>query len=148
MQTLQRLVRTTVRPLFIPPLVPGAAQPGAKKHEPPPTLIKRLYDLAGTASTILVLNYAVIPFILLDWQASIQGWHRAMWYGHAAVFVPLLFFWSGGSRWLRKLQAARSPKLQMPATNGLNGGPPSGLTPGPHVVAPVHVVANEVEKKL
>lgn len=147
MQTLQRLVRTTVRPLFISPVLsPSSA--GAKKQEPPATLVKRIYDFAGTLSTILVLNYAVIPFILLDGRSSIQGWHRAMWYGHAAVFVPLVIFWSGGSRWLKSVQAARNPKLQMPATNGLGGGPASALTPGPHVVAPVDVVANEVEKKL
>jgi len=47
------------------------------------------------------LNYAVIPFILLDLDKSIEGWRRSHWYGHILIFGTLTFFWAGGSNFFK-----------------------------------------------
>jgi len=102
MQTAQRSVRTLIRPLMLPP--PGT--PTVSDHRNW-RIIKFLYDVAGTLTTILLLNYAVIPFILLDLRSSIEGWRRAYWYGHFVIGASLIFFRSGAAKYLMALQAKR-----------------------------------------
>jgi lysophospholipid acyltransferase len=59
--------RSNIRPLLLPP----ASNPNAS-----PSLPKRLYDLAGTILSAMILNYAASPFILLSAKDSILTWQR------------------------------------------------------------------------
>ncbi|KZT12889.1 MBOAT-domain-containing protein [Laetiporus sulphureus 93-53] len=102
-QTAQRLSRRLLRPLFLP-----ATYISAKNAPPPPkTLIKRAYDVAGVIASFMILNYAVTPFMLLTVRDSLLAWSRLAWYGHIMVFGALAFFYGGGGKLLKKLQASR-----------------------------------------
>ena len=80
------------RPLVLPP--PGA----------PTTIAKRVYDILGIVVTILLVNYAAMPFILLDLKDSLEGWRQFGWYGFWMVGSALVFFFAGGSQYLHRLQ--------------------------------------------
>ncbi|TFY69479.1 hypothetical protein EVJ58_g386 [Rhodofomes roseus] len=108
-QTAQRLCRRHIRPLVLP-----ATYVAARGAPPPPqTTIKRTYDIVGTLVTILILNYAVIPFMLLDVRPSLTGWANLKWYGHLAIGGVLVIFYTGGAGVLRSLQAKRVGKAGM-----------------------------------
>lgn len=91
-----RLARTTIRPLVLP----AAGEPT--------TGAKRIYDLLGHITTTLVLNYATTPFMLGTFAASIASWVRLGFYGHIIVLGGLAFFYLGGSRFLKGLQAKKA----------------------------------------
>ncbi|KIM67664.1 hypothetical protein SCLCIDRAFT_20710 [Scleroderma citrinum Foug A] len=90
--TAARLCRAGFRPLVLPP--PGA----------PTTTAKRVYDILGTVVTVLLVNYATMPFILLDLKDSLEGWRQFGWYGFWMVGSALVFFFAGGSQYLHRLQ--------------------------------------------
>uniref|UniRef100_A0A0W0G4C7 Mboat family protein n=1 Tax=Moniliophthora roreri TaxID=221103 RepID=A0A0W0G4C7_MONRR len=90
--TAARLVRANIRPLVLPP--PNA----------PVTLTKRMYDIIGTLTALLILNYVASPFMLLTWGNSIEAWSRLGWYGHYVVGGGLAFFYLGGMKFCRGMQ--------------------------------------------
>lgn len=63
-----------------------------KVRAPPQTRVKTLYDVVGIASTQLVLNFAVTPFLLLDVSRTVQAWRSVGFYGLLMVFVPTVLF--------------------------------------------------------
>lgn len=90
------------------------------------------------------------PFMLLTWQDSIMGWSRLGWYGHIAVGGTLAFFYLGGTKFLKRKQAARAKKAGV-AVNGKASANGSGTstpsTPGEApILPPLDDVAREVEK--
>ena len=155
MQTVGRLCRTHLRPVFLVPTYVAAR--GAPP--PPQTALKTFYDIAGTASCILVLNYLAAPFMLLTWRDSIVGWTRLAWYGHFMVFGALAFFYAGGTKSLKRCQAARMRKAGVKpqaAANGAKNGEAKvngngsttvsgATTPRVQYMPPVDDVAKEVE---
>lgn len=62
--------------------------------------------------TILLVNYAALPFILLDLQDSLEGWRRLEWYGIWMVGSALAFFFAGGSKYLQRLQKQRAASAE------------------------------------
>src|SRR5258705_43305 len=107
--TAARLVRQNIRPFF----ASGS----------PDSLAKRLYDVVGTATTILIVNYATTPFILLTIKESIQSWTVLSFYGHVMVMGALAFFHLGGTQYLKGLQKQMGilPPSKAPAKSGTNG---------------------------
>jgi lysophospholipid acyltransferase len=94
--TIGRLARGNIRPLVLP--APGAA----------PSIAKRAYDLVGTVITILLLNYAASPFMLLSVKDSFAAWGRLGFYGHIIIGGTMAFFYTGGTKGLRGLQAKQA----------------------------------------
>ncbi|KAG6813196.1 hypothetical protein H0H92_013316 [Tricholoma furcatifolium] len=90
--TAARLVRSSVRPLLLP--APGQPQ----------SAFKELYDLVGTLTSVLILNYTASPFMILTVTDSLAVWGRLGWYGHIIVFGGLAFFYAGGTKYFKKLQ--------------------------------------------
>lgn len=88
-----RLARQNIRPLFLP----------TSLNSPPPPL-KRVYDVAGTITSIIILNYTAAPFILLSARDSIYTWRLLGWYGHIIVMGGLACFYLGGTKYLKGLQ--------------------------------------------
>jgi lysophospholipid acyltransferase len=138
MTTLGRMLRQYVRPLVLPaPAAPPA--PGSKPPPPPQTLLKRAYDALGTLVTLLVLNFATAPFLVLTASGSFTIWARVNYYGLWMVGGGLAFFYAGGSAWLRGVQAARMKgaaahvKVERDAVVGL-----------PPLDAAIHEVQTEV----
>lgn len=145
-QTVGRLCRSHVRPLFLP-----ATYVASRTAPPPPqTPIKIAYDVVGTFTCILVLNYLAAPFMLLTWRDSILGWSRLAWYGHWMVVSALVFFYGGGTRVLRHLQIARAKAagVRVESTDGgkTNGSVSGATTPRVQTMPPLDDVAQEVEK--
>ncbi|KAI6004231.1 MBOAT, membrane-bound O-acyltransferase family-domain-containing protein [Pisolithus albus] len=114
-----RLCRSGFRPLVLP-------SPGA-----PTTTVKRIYDLAGSLASVLLLNYVAAPFMLLTLTDSLEAWHRLQWYGFWMVGTALVFFYSGGSKYLQNLQKNHAKPAVVAETIKL---PP---TPEPLVVPPL-----------
>lgn len=146
MQTVGRLCRSNIRPLFLP--ANYVEQRGGPA--PPQTTTKRVYDFVGAVLTTLILNYMASPFMLLSFHDSILGWSRLGWYGHILIGGSLAFFYLGGTKFLRKTQAARAKKAGV-AVNGkatTNGnGKSAPTTPGVvPVLPPLDSVVKEVEK--
>ncbi|KAG6918210.1 hypothetical protein DXG01_015803 [Tephrocybe rancida] len=115
--TVARLARSNIRPLLLP--VPGKEQSD----------LKELYDIAGTALSTLILNYAASPFMILSAVDSFTVWSRLGFYGHIVIFGGLFFFYAGGTRYFKKLQAQAGivPASKKPASS--NGtAPSSGVT--------------------
>ncbi|KAG7096611.1 hypothetical protein E1B28_004028 [Marasmius oreades] len=104
--TAARLVRANVRPLVLP-------EPG---H--PASLAKHLYDLIGTLTSIAIVNYITLPFALLTWNESIEGWRRLAWYGHIIIMGGLVFFYVGGAKFLRGLQVKAGKRKAMSTASG------------------------------
>ncbi|KAI0698596.1 MBOAT, membrane-bound O-acyltransferase family-domain-containing protein [Cytidiella melzeri] len=143
-QTIGRLARSNLRPLFLIPTY--VEQRGAPP--PPQTTIKRVYDLIGMVITTLILNYMAAPFMLLNWHDCILGWSRLGWYGHYVLIGAYAFFYLGGTRLLRRTQAARARKAGVqPVSNGKAVNRSAPTTPGAvPVLPPLDSVAKEVEK--
>ncbi|KAJ7229056.1 endoplasmic reticulum protein [Mycena pura] len=91
--TIARLARKNIRPILLP--APGS----------PPSLAKRAYDVLGTIVTVLLINYASAPHMLLDVEASFATWARLGFYGHIIIGGGLAFFYSGGTKFFRRVQA-------------------------------------------
>ncbi|KAJ7283384.1 endoplasmic reticulum protein [Mycena rebaudengoi] len=101
--TVGRLARANFRPLLL-------EAPGTR-----PSLAKRAYDIAGTIITILLLNYAASPFMLLTASASFSTWARLGCYGHIIIFGTMAFFYSGGTKFFRALQVKQAAKVDLDA---------------------------------
>lgn len=142
-QTVGRLCRSHLRPLFLPPTYVTAR--GAPP--PPQTLMKQLYDFAGTFCCILVLNYLAGPFMLLSARDSLLGWSRLAWYGHVFVGGALVFFYGGGIKILRGIQKQRVKAAGGVKVDGA-GTPTEGSTKNGLPVPPVDEAAKRVEKKV
>jgi lysophospholipid acyltransferase len=110
---------------------------------PPQTSLKRAYDIAGVVSCILVLNFMAAPFMLLTLHDSFLAWSRLGWYGLWMVFGALAFFFGGGSRWLKSMQARRVMKVPGEAKILASSGT---LTPGIQTLPPVDELMQEMEK--
>jgi len=89
----------------------------------PDSLAKRLYDVVGTLTTIIIVNYSTTPFILLTVKESIQSWRVLGYYGHVIVMGALAFFYLGGTQYLRGLQKQMGilPPPKAPAKSATNG---------------------------
>lgn len=109
-----RKCRGGFRPLVMPPS-------GVRS-----TWAKRSYDLLGTFVSILLLNFAATPFVLLTFADSMEAWSRLGWYGCWIVGSGVLFFNAGGSKYLQSLQ-----KKEARVVDGNKS-----QTPSPYVVAP------------
>ncbi|KAJ7162609.1 endoplasmic reticulum protein [Mycena crocata] len=96
--TIGRLARSNIRPLVLP--APGS----------PPSIAKHAYDLVGTIITTLLLNYAASPFMLLTAQSSLVTWVRLGFYGHLIIGGSMAFFYCGGTKFFRRLQAKQATK--------------------------------------
>ncbi|KAG6849944.1 hypothetical protein H0H93_003316 [Arthromyces matolae] len=90
--TVARLARANIRPLLLP--APGQPQ----------STLKVLYDIAGTVLSIMILNFAASPFMILSATDSFTVWSRLGWYGLIIVFGGLGFFYAGGTRYFKGLQ--------------------------------------------
>ncbi|GAA6063886.1 hypothetical protein JCM10212_001368 [Sporobolomyces blumeae] len=119
-QSLGRMLRSCVRPLVLPPgstptgpskatpapvptvKVDPQGRPPVKVRAPPQTPLKTLYDVVGIVSTQLVLNFVVVPFLLLDVATSLEAWRAVSWYGLWMVFVPIAAFHLGLAQALKR----------------------------------------------
>lgn len=115
--TVARLARGNIRPLLLP---------GPNEQ---PSTAKRLYDVGGTILSIVILNYATAPFMLLTVKDSLTAWSRLGWYGHVIIFGSLVFFHAGGTNYFKQLQKERGIA---PAGKAANGQ----ATPVPSLAAP------------
>ncbi|KAJ8517364.1 hypothetical protein ONZ45_g5454 [Pleurotus djamor] len=97
--TAARLARANIRPIFLSP------------EGKPPTLAKRLYDIGGIILSVLIINYAATPFMLLNVTDSIIAWRNLGWYGHVIVAGAMVFFYAGGTHFLRGFHP---PKAKAP----------------------------------
>jgi len=98
--------RKFIRPFFLP--VSTSSTPAAKNAPVPATTEKKVYDILGTVTTIVILNYVVAPFMLLGFKDSMRAWGSLYGYGHVAIFGFLL--WGnmlGGFRWLGQMNKRR-----------------------------------------
>ena len=152
-QTVGRLARSNIRPLFLPStyVVSRTSPP------PPQTPLKIAYDIAGTMYSPLILNYVAAPFMLLTWKDSMLAWSRLGWYGHWITFGPLAFFYLGGSKLLKGAQMKRVKKAGVKVDkdvkvevngNGSTKTPVNGsgaATPRVQTLPPFDDVAKEVE---
>ncbi|GAA5973687.1 hypothetical protein JCM11641_005079 [Rhodosporidiobolus odoratus] len=130
-QALNRSLRAGLRPFFLPPgalinpnpaaapitapeikVKASASQPPKVRIAPPPqTFLKTLYDIAGTVSTLVVLNFAVVPFLLLNVSASIAAWKAVHFYGLYLVFIPFFVLnMFGGLGHLKRTQKKRDSR--------------------------------------
>jgi lysophospholipid acyltransferase len=143
-----RLTRSTVRPLVLPTVSGPTDRKAANGHNTklptPPTLVKTAYDVAGTVCTVMLVNFATIPHLLLYLSDSAEAWRRLHWYGLWMVFGSMALFYGGGTAWLKGLQAKR--------VRSANAAPASSSRPdtpgGAPTVPPVDAVFREAEKKL
>jgi len=147
--TVARLARSTFRPL----LIPIVSQPGGRKSadghnarqsQPPASLLRTTYDVVGTISTVLVVNFICTPFILLHLSDSIEAWRRLCWYGLGMIFGAMVFFYSGGAAWLKGLQAVRVRQANVASVSTSGPSTPDVIP----TVPPLDVVFQEAEKKL
>lgn len=144
-QTVARLCRSHIRPLFLPTTY--VATRGAPP--PPQTLPKRMYDLVGTICCVLLLNYQAAPFMLLTVRDSLLGWSRLGWYGHIMVGSALLFFYGGGIKILKGVQKARLRQAGVKIVEAPVAVPTAGIaTPQPAAfpVPPLDEAAKTIEK--
>ncbi|TFK28619.1 MBOAT-domain-containing protein [Coprinopsis marcescibilis] len=88
-----RLIRANIRPFFLP-----------TSPDQPPSIAKRLYDIAGIIASAMILNYSASAFIILSGRDSLITWRVLGYYGHFAVFGTLAFFYLGGVGVCRRLQ--------------------------------------------
>ncbi|EPQ28369.1 uncharacterized protein PFL1_04196 [Pseudozyma flocculosa PF-1] len=67
------------------------------------TVPQLLFCAVSVAGVQLTLNYAVAPFMLLDFGASIRGWKSVYFYGHLLTAAVLLSFQAGAGRYLDRI---------------------------------------------
>jgi lysophospholipid acyltransferase len=154
MSSVSRLSRANIRPLLLP--LPSA----------PPSKLKRAYDIAGTITTVICMDYIAAPFMLLSIRNSLVAWRALDWYGLWIIFGGLAFFYAGGGKALKGfyLTGAEMEKRQLPSraqmpVGGSGATPLAGtalVTPGdagidpvtPGFVVPLDAAVKEVEKRL
>lgn len=143
--TVSRLARSSFRPLLLPVVPETTGHKSADGHDsrpsqPSASLFKTAYDVVGTICTVLVVNFTCTPHILLHLSDAIEAWRRLGWYGLSMIFGGMVFFYSGGTAWLKSHQAERVRRANAARVS------PNGLdTP---FVMPVDAVFREAEKKL
>ncbi|PFH50329.1 hypothetical protein AMATHDRAFT_61246 [Amanita thiersii Skay4041] len=93
--SVARTARTNIRPLLLP---------GPNEQ---PSFAKQLYDIGGILLTVIIVNYATVPFMILNIKDSIRAWTILGWYGHIIVFGALTLFSVGGTKYFRGLQKKR-----------------------------------------
>lgn len=147
--TVARLARSAFRPLVLPTVSGPTGNKAANGHDtkqpsPPPTLMKTTYDVAGTVCTVLLVNFACTPFILLHLSDGVEAWRRLHWYGLWMVLGSMVFFYGGGGAWLKGIQAMRVRSAKAAAASISGPGTPS-VAP---TVPPVDAVLREAEKRL
>ncbi|KAK2462342.1 hypothetical protein APHAL10511_005648 [Amanita phalloides] len=125
--TAARLVRAGVRPLLLP---------GPDEQ---PSTAKQLYDLGGIVLSIMIVNYAAAPFMLLSVKDSLTTWSRLGWYGHVIIFGAMVFFYGGGTKYFRRLQKEKGIAPSVKQSNGTT-------TPIPSLAAPLDKFAPPAEK--
>ncbi|GJJ07177.1 hypothetical protein Clacol_001377 [Clathrus columnatus] len=76
-----RQCRRTLRPYFV-----------SDTNSSHATHSKRLYDIMGTISTTLAINFAAAPFFFSRLQEALEIWKRVNWYGLWMIGVPYIFF--------------------------------------------------------
>lgn len=147
--TVARLARSTFRPLILPVVSEPTGHKSADGHaarpsQPSASLLKTAYDVTGSLCTVLVVNFICTPFVLLHLSDSIEAWRRLYWYGLWMILCAMVFFYGGGSAWLKGLQAERVRRAN--STSVSTSGPG---TPGvPPTVVPLDALFREAEKKL
>lgn len=123
LQSLNRSLRTLLRPFFLPPgsislrpshtAPPTSASTPIKKLTPPAqTLSKYAYDASGILATQFALNFTVAPFMLLEVGTSLAVWKSVGWYGLYMTFLPILFFTLGGSRLFKGQLKSRDARFR------------------------------------
>ncbi|KAN0124505.1 MBOAT, membrane-bound O-acyltransferase family domain containing protein [Russula decolorans] len=148
--TLARLARSSLRPLLLPVVSETTGQKythghDAKSSQPSASLFKTAYDVVGTVCTILVVNFISTPFILLHLSDGVEAWRRLYWYGLWMIFGGMLFFYSGGTAWLKSHQAEGVRRANAARLSPSGPGTPAGVPP---TVMPLDAVFREAEKKL
>lgn len=107
-QSLGRKLRTYVRPLVLAP--DYAISSGDKKLRAERTPLKLVYDALSTICVQLSINFAVVPFILLEVGPSMRAWRSLGFYGILLCFVPFFAFELGLGRVLRDVQLERAKR--------------------------------------
>jgi lysophospholipid acyltransferase len=90
LQGLGRILRKNVRPCVLPPDYPLLE--GSRKTTAEHTTIKKIYDFLCVIGVHATLNFAIIPFIVLDLRPSMEVWKVLHYYGLIMTFIPLLAF--------------------------------------------------------
>lgn len=96
--------------------------------------------------TILILNYTVIPFMVLDVRSSVSAWGNLWWYGHVLVGGALVFFYGGGVRALRRVQAKRVGRAREKQQEEEDAGDLSDAPGAPVLPPPLEDAAKEIEE--
>jgi lysophospholipid acyltransferase len=146
--TLARLARSSLRPLLVPVVSETTGHNinghDARSSQPSASLFKLAYDVVGTVCTILVVNFISTPFILLHLSDGIEAWRRLCWYGLWMIFGGMVFFYSGGTAWLKSHQAERVGRANAAKVSPSGSGTPAGVPP---TVMPFDAVFREAEKQ-
>jgi lysophospholipid acyltransferase len=108
LQSLGRKIRANVRPFVLPPDYQLLDEAQKQAVERTPT--KRIYDLLSIIAVQVTLNFAIIPFIMLDLAPSMEAWKRLHYYGLFLTFLPLLAFKLGLQEKLKSVQRVRAKK--------------------------------------
>lgn len=136
-QSLAKQMRRFVRPLVAEPPPPDSnkQQTAAQRENTISAYLfaKSVYDVLGSALTQCMVNYIVVPFVMLDMNSSIDAvcplsdflelaegldytqWRRVWFFGHWLTILPLLFFTLGGRIVLKSFAASRTAKAREPA---------------------------------
>lgn len=84
--------------------------------------------------------------MLLTVHDSLLAWGRLGWYGHWLIGGVLLFFYSGGTRMLKRLQTARVKAAGGEKDKASQGNRSGSVTPDIQVLPPLDDVAKQLEK--
>lgn len=157
-QTVGRLCRANIRPLLLVAESNTSLKEGLSKPELSNlrATLKRVYDVLGTVSAVMLMNYCTAPFMLLTVRRSLKGWANLGWYGHWMIGMALSFFYLGGKSYLRRLQGDRikkaekeialAAKITSTSTTSVSA---NGMVPPVDIaLEEVENVLDEVEKRL
>ena len=99
MQSAAKMLRRHVRPVFFEqPNVPNPTFSNVLTFSP----AQLAYCTASVVVSQVTLNYAVAPFMLLEFKASIAGWKAVYFYGHVLTAVAIVAFQNGLGKALDK----------------------------------------------
>ncbi|KAJ9150732.1 MBOAT-domain-containing protein [Pleurostoma richardsiae] len=125
-QTVAKNFRRTLRPFFLDPITQQ------------PTHYKKYYDCFSYLATQLAFSFAVAPFLVLGFGASLIVWARVYFYAIVGVAASIAFFSSPAKAALRKMLEERNfragaAKLKRSiSTDSLSGqAPVLGLSADP-----------------
>lgn len=123
MQSAAKMLRRHVRPLFFAqPNVPNPTFSNVLTFSPS----QLFYCTASVITSQITLNYAVAPFMLLEFKASIAGWKAVYFYGHILTFVAIVAFQNGLGKTLDK----RSGKVRSKKRDGEGEKPAAAFASG------------------